>query len=88
MTISGLRREIEKGNLASERVAGKIYTTLNDIADMRMRCRENQRERGFTGANHALVDPDNGSYSTERLSAARAAASSIALKLKAHSKPI
>ena len=39
MTVSGLRREAAKGRLAIERVAGKDYTTLAAIEDMRVLCR-------------------------------------------------
>ncbi|WP_234838165.1 excisionase [Sinorhizobium medicae] len=88
MTASGLRREIDRGNLAFERIAGKVYTTLAYIKEMRMKCRENQKERGSTGANRGLDGQGSGSSSTERLSAAQAAASMIAQKLKSHSKPI
>jgi len=35
MTASGLRRESKRGNLEIERVAGKDYTTLRAIKDMR-----------------------------------------------------
>src|SRR3569623_595376 len=36
---SGLRRERDRGHLATERIAGKEYTTLADIRAMRKRCR-------------------------------------------------
>src|SRR6478752_10615440 len=39
MTASGLRREAAKGRLAIERVAGKDYTTLRNIEEMRALCR-------------------------------------------------
>ena len=35
MTASGLRKEAGRGRLAIERVAGKDYTTLSAIAEMR-----------------------------------------------------
>ena len=38
MTASGLRKEAERGRLAIERVAGKDYTTLSAIAEMREKC--------------------------------------------------
>ena len=88
MTASGLRREFQKGNLAVELIAGKHYTTLNDIKDMRAKCRENPKARASTGANRARVDQDSGLSSTERLSAAQAAASMIAQRLRSHSKDI
>lgn len=39
MGASGLRREAARGRLAIERIAGKDYTTLQAIEDMRERCR-------------------------------------------------
>lgn len=39
MTIRGLRRQIARGRLAYEVIAGKHYTTLADIDEMRKRCR-------------------------------------------------
>jgi hypothetical protein len=38
MTASGLRSEAAKGRLVVERIAGKDYTTLAAIADMRRLC--------------------------------------------------
>ena len=35
MTESGLRREAAKGNLVIETIAGKQFTTLNAIQEMR-----------------------------------------------------
>ena len=39
MTASGLRKEAGRGRLAIERVAGKDYTTLRNIEEMRALCR-------------------------------------------------
>ena len=39
MKVAGLRREISRGRLAYEVIAGKQYTTLADIAAMRELCR-------------------------------------------------
>src|SRR4029434_8266455 len=39
MTASGLRREAARGRLTIERIAGKALTTLQDINQMRERCR-------------------------------------------------
>jgi hypothetical protein len=43
MTESGLKREIERGRLECERIAGKTYVSLNDIKRMRELCRESRR---------------------------------------------
>jgi hypothetical protein len=39
MTASGLRREAARGRLDIERIAGKDFTTLRAIEEMRQRCR-------------------------------------------------
>ena len=39
MTASGLRREAARGRLAIERIAGKDFTTLRAINQMREQCR-------------------------------------------------
>ena len=39
MTVSGLRREAKKGHLAIEEIAGKQFTTLRHIEEMREKCR-------------------------------------------------
>jgi len=39
MTVSGLRNEIRKGNLQASKLAGRIYVTISDIQQMRVRCK-------------------------------------------------
>jgi hypothetical protein len=39
MTAGWLRREADRGRLVVERIAGKDYTTMHAIADMRRLCR-------------------------------------------------
>jgi len=46
MTASGLRKEAGRGRLAIERVAGKDYTTLSAIAEMRKKCLLEPKGRG------------------------------------------
>ena len=48
MSASGLRREMAKGHLIIERIAGKgkYYTTLSDIEDMRKLCQINRKVSG------------------------------------------
>jgi hypothetical protein len=41
MTLSGLRKEIAKGRLSVEMIAGKQFVTLADIDRMRELCRAN-----------------------------------------------
>ena len=43
MTASGLRREAARGRLEIERVAGRDYTTLRAIEEMRRLCRVQQK---------------------------------------------
>src|SRR5438132_12344893 len=58
MTASGLRREAGKGRLAIERVAGKDYTTLGAISEMRQRCRVEAREPDCGCSPPAGIDRD------------------------------
>ncbi|WP_461344829.1 excisionase [Bradyrhizobium liaoningense] len=51
MTASGLRREAMRGRLRVERIAGKDYTTLEAIKEMRKLCRVQARELGSTNAS-------------------------------------
>jgi hypothetical protein len=39
MTAAGLRREADRGRLVIERIAGKDFTTLRNIENMRKLCR-------------------------------------------------
>jgi hypothetical protein len=86
MTESGLRNEIRKGRLECERTAGKQYVTLSGIERMRQQCREDRKVPASTTANAAVATP-SGSFSTERLKSAQAAAQAIANGLKKPSPP-
>ena len=79
MTASGLRREGRRGHLVIERIAGKDFTTLHHIEDMRLKCRDQQKAQG-SGSNPKSVTPaasssatQPGSSATERVKSARAA---------------
>ena len=48
MTTSGLRKELARGRLIVERIAGKDYTTLANINSMRELCRVEAKERDST----------------------------------------
>jgi hypothetical protein len=87
MTASGLRREKQRGRLKTERIAGRDYTTLNDIKEMRALCREERREHASTCANVSDAPPFGSSW-TEKTKSARAAALTIAEGLKNSSKRI
>ncbi len=50
MTASGLRREASRGRLTVERIAGKLFTTLHHIENMREQCRDRRRDHAY-GSN-------------------------------------
>jgi hypothetical protein len=79
MTASGLRREAGKGRLVIERIAGKDYTTVNEIEKMRVLCRLVQKARvsGFAGSAAVSAEPHDGSSETEAISKAQAALRTI-----------
>jgi len=56
MTASGLRREAARGRLTIERIAGKDFTTLDEIKKMRELCRVQVKEPDCSNASHATVD--------------------------------
>jgi hypothetical protein len=53
MKLAGLRREIARGRLAYEVIAGKHYTTLADIEDMRRLCRVQAKAAGVKSSQRA-----------------------------------
>src|ERR1035437_3734770 len=65
ISASGLRREALKGRLTIERVAGKDFTTLQDIKRMRELCRVKAKERvsnsapndGIAAASSPITPP-------------------------------
>jgi hypothetical protein len=87
MTVSGLRREIKRGRLACEIIAGKQFVTLLAIKQMREQCRVEQRAPASTFANVEAAKPST-SFSTEKTRSALAAAQVIAEALKKPSPPI
>lgn len=44
ITLAGLRKEVARGNLAVEKIAGKLFTTLGDIKRMREKCRVKEKD--------------------------------------------
>jgi hypothetical protein len=84
MTASGLRREAARGRLAIERVAGKDYTTLAAIEEMRGLCRVPQKApvSGSVPKNEIptarSASAQFGSSETDRARSARAALQRIA----------
>jgi hypothetical protein len=88
MTAAGLRREAAKGRLAIERIAGKDYTTLADIEEMRALCRTNPRVLDSGSGPQKGMRKQPGSSETERSKFAQDAALAIAAKLKSGSRLI
>jgi hypothetical protein len=88
MTATGLRREAARGKLAIERVAGKDYTTLAAIDEMRTLCRVKLKAH-VSGSSQESPQPKreprgklSGSSKTERGGLALDAARMTAERLK------
>src|ERR1700730_476228 len=84
MTAAGLRREGARGRLVIERIAGKDFTTLRHIEEMRKKCRDQVREPDC-GSNPQPTHPTAGFAGTpigssemDRAKSARAALHKIA----------
>jgi hypothetical protein len=54
MKLSGLRKEVARGNLAVERIAGKHFTTLADIKRMRELCRNRAKDPASSNENEKV----------------------------------
>ena len=87
MTASGLRREAGRGHLTIERIAGKDFTTLGAIAEMRERCRV-QPHHPDSGSENAVTGQTSGSSSTLDGKSAQAHLREIAGRLKRPSNDI
>src|ERR1700730_10885103 len=92
MTASGLRRECARGRLVIERIAGKDYTTLRAIGQMRELCRVESLGRASgcrppTAAATGIPSRRYGASKTVDTSTAQATALRIANQLiTQHSK--
>jgi hypothetical protein len=84
MKASGLRREVARGRLIVERIAGKDYTTLKAIKNMRDQCRSEVRAPDFGFNQQADASPRRGSFATESSKSALAAARMKLQKLNEH----
>jgi hypothetical protein len=85
MTASGLRREAARGRLVIERIAGKDFTTLAAIANMREKCRA-QPPRPASTSESAATEPPIGSSSMADARSGQAHLKAIAEKLKKPSR--
>jgi hypothetical protein len=88
--VAGLRSEAEKGRLVIETIANKQFTTLNNIREMREKCRGNQKVPA-SGSNQSGEKMESsasgrlGSSATERARSARAALQETARRLSERS---
>jgi hypothetical protein len=82
ITAAGLRKEARRGKLAVERIAGKDYTTLSAIEDMRALCRTNPKVLDYGSSPPTKARTQAGSSETEQGLSAQAAALASAAKLK------
>src|SRR5258708_20899881 len=84
MTAAGLRREAARGRLIIERIAGKDFTTLANIEQMRELCRVPQKDlvSGSAPKNEISTarsaNAQCGSSETDRARSARVALQKIA----------
>jgi hypothetical protein len=58
LTVSGLRKEIERGRLVAEIIAGKTFVTLNAIKEMRRLCRVQAKVPGFISNPNAAPETE------------------------------
>lgn len=89
ITVAGLRREVGRGRLKIEIIAGKHFTTLADIREMRRLCRDQAKERGSISDPNVAIDA-GGSRSDQAGSSATVVGTSsqdaLRVKLKLLSK--
>jgi hypothetical protein len=71
ITLAGLRKEVARGNLAVEKIAGKLFTTLADIKRMREKCRVKEKDPDFTNDLRKEDVRPPGSSETDQNSLAR-----------------
>jgi hypothetical protein len=94
MTVSGLRREINRGRLSYETIAGKQFVTLRSIEEMRTTCRVEAKDHGYGCNQPERTDPGRSSNKrslssvTAQSSAALDAARAKLSKLKENSGTI
>jgi hypothetical protein len=91
MTGSGLRKEAGRGRLVIERTAGKDYTTLRNIEEMRALCRVEAKGRIYGCVERSTIEPVGspmplcGSSRTADTAKAQDAAQMIVDELRRHS---
>src|ERR1700758_196430 len=86
VTASSLRREAARGNLVIERIAGKDFTTLQAIEEMRKRCVLVSLPDSSCGEPAKVTARQSGLSSTEGGKLAQERAKAAALKLSSRSR--
>lgn len=81
MSAAGLRREANRGRLDIERVAGRDYTTLRAIEEMRRKCRVQPKARASISESEPAARR-SGSSETARTSTAQAALNTTVRELR------
>lgn len=82
MTVSGLRKEATRGRLLVMRIAGKDFTTMRSIEEMKEKCRVPANLPASGSGQQARIGPQHGSSSTAESSSALLAAQMIVAELK------
>jgi hypothetical protein len=82
MSGHGLRLEAGRGRLAVERIAGKDYTTLAAVEEMRSRCRSVPKASASISENRLGPEKASGSSGTTKAKSALACLLSKTEKLK------
>ncbi|QWY83239.1 hypothetical protein [Rhizobium phage RHph_X2_25] len=86
MSTAGLRRESKRGRLTIMRIAGKDYTTLAYIEEMKEKCLVNANRQGSGSGQPTVHEPPCGLSSTGGSNIALDAALTIARALRSGSK--
>ncbi len=73
MKASGLRVEIERGNLTASRIAGRYFVTLASIREMMDRCRVQKHHPDCGSDRQQQTAPPSGSSRTAAIAKAQAA---------------
>jgi hypothetical protein len=81
MTVASLRREAAAGRLAVFRIAGKDFTTLADVLEMKSKCRVPAKAQGSL-SRRRKIDSGSGSSATASEPSAQAALKAAAKTLK------
>jgi hypothetical protein len=91
MTVSGLRKERDRGNLCIEKIAGKEFTTLRNIEEMRVKCRAQHKVQDYGSSRKSVTNKEGspgvprGSLEMGRIKSARDALDMTARALNVRS---